>query len=94
LGKIIHLKQGDNTMPEFSGSQMSLNFLPAGRAVKLAGKGITEVAKKIAQRKAVDTKRNVDVEKLLQKAIKGPDKRTDAQKRAAKAYFDRTFREP
>ena len=81
-------------MPEFSGSQMSFNFLPAGRAAKLAGKGITKVSEKIAQRKTVDTKRNIDVEKLLQKAIKGPDKRTAAQKRAAKAYFDRTFREP
>ena len=81
-------------MPEFSGSQMSLNFLPAGRAAKLAANGVTKVSEKIAQRKAVDTKRNIDVEKLLQKAIKGPDKRTDAQKRAAKAYFDRTFREP
>jgi short subunit dehydrogenase-like uncharacterized protein len=81
-------------MPEFSGSQMSLNFLPAGRAAKLAAKGVTKVSEKIARRKAVDTKRNIDVEKLLKKAFEGPDKRTAAQKRAAKAYFDRTFREP
>ena len=79
-------------MPEFSGSQMSLNFLPAGRAAKLAAKGVTKVSEKIARRKAVDTKRNIDVEKLLKKAFEGPDKRTAAQKRAANQYFDKTFK--
>lgn len=82
-------------MPEFKGSQMSLNLFPAGRAAKAVGTGLTKGGKKIykvIKRKPVDTKRKVDVEKLLKEALTGPDTRTAAQKRAADSYFKKTFK--
>tara|TARA_Y200000002_G_scaffold301269_1_gene256372 strand:+ start:5663 stop:5908 length:246 start_codon:yes stop_codon:yes gene_type:complete len=81
-------------MPEYKSDPIIFNFLPAGKAVKVAGKGITKISEKIAKRKPTNTKREVDIEKLLTDAVKGPDKRTPAQKRAAEAYFKSTFREP
>jgi hypothetical protein len=82
-------------MPEFKGSQMSLNLFPAGRAAKVVGTGLTKGGKKIYEvikRKPVSTKREVNVEKLLKEALTGPDKRTAAQKRAANEYFRKTFK--
>ena len=82
-------------MPEFKGSQMSLNLFPAGRVAKGVATGITKGGKKIykvIKRKPVDTERKVDVEKLLKEALTGPDKRTAAQKRAADSYFRKTFK--
>ena len=82
-------------MPEFKGSQMSLNLLPAGRVAKGVATGLTKGGEKIykvIKRKPVNTKREVNVEKLLKEAFSGPDTRTAAQKRAAKQYFKRTFK--
>jgi len=82
-------------MPEFKGSQMSLNLFPAGRVAKGVATGITKGGKKIykvIKRKSVNTKREVDVEKLLKEAFTGPDTRTAAQKRAADSYFKKTFK--
>jgi len=82
-------------MPEFKGSQMSLNLFPAGRVAKGAATAITKGGKKIhkvIKRKSVNTKREVDVEKLLKEAFTGPDTRTAAQKRAADSYFRKTFK--
>ena len=82
-------------MPEFKGSQMSFNLFPAGRVAKGVGTAAIKGSKKISEvikRKPVDTKRKVDVEKLLKEALTGPDKRTAAQKRAADSYFRKTFK--
>ena len=54
------------------------------------GKGIAK-AKSIYKRKPLTDK---EIEDLLVKAVEGPDKRTEAQKRAAQAIYKSTFREP
>ena len=81
-------------MPEFKGDQLIFNFLPAGKAAKIAGKGITKISEKIVKRKPTNTKREVNIEKLLTDAVKGPDKRTPTQKRVANIIYKSTFREP
>ena len=78
-------------MPEFKGSQLSLDLLPAGKVVKGVVKGGKKVYD-VIKRKPMDTTRKVDVEKLLKEALTGPDKRTPAQKRAADSYFKKTFK--
>lgn len=78
-------------MPEFKGSQMSLNLFPAGRVAKGVVKGSKKVYD-VVKRKPINTERKVDVEKLLKEAFTGPDTRTEAQKRAADSYFKKTFK--
>jgi len=79
-------------MPEFKGSEMIFSLLPAGRVAKGIAKGASSVIGAVSKRKAADTTRKVDVEKLLKEAFSGPDKRTAAQKKAADSYFKKTFK--